>query len=348
MKFSHMQLDSDKLSWQGAQIPFIGWDELPHFEQSQFVYLLSRNRSTCGVRPYVRATCNPDPDSWVKEWIKWWLDDNGDPIPERSGIVRWFARNGDNIEWADSKEELEKRGMLPKSFTFIPSKIHDNKILMDADPGYIANLQAMLPHERAALLGGNWNTRAVAGSYFRRQWVEVVDAAPAGDHEIHYWDRAATEPTAANNDPDWTAGVHVRKVNGIYYVLNVLRDRVTPMKVAQMIRNYASQHPDCHIGIEQDPAQAGVAEAMYLTRELAGYSVKTFNVTKSKALRLRPFSCQAQAGNVKVVRGKWNEDYFRELEQFTGDQDGHDDQCDGTSGAFNFLSGGDEPRVRNL
>ena len=30
----------------------------------------------CGVKPYIRATCNPDADSWVKALISWWLDDS--------------------------------------------------------------------------------------------------------------------------------------------------------------------------------------------------------------------------------------------------------------------------------
>lgn len=36
--------------------------------------MLSRNRSICGVKPYVRATCNPDVDSWVADFISWWID----------------------------------------------------------------------------------------------------------------------------------------------------------------------------------------------------------------------------------------------------------------------------------
>jgi hypothetical protein len=51
------------------ELPPIGFDELTHFSESQFFYMLSRNRSMCGVRPYVRATTNPDADSWVATFI---------------------------------------------------------------------------------------------------------------------------------------------------------------------------------------------------------------------------------------------------------------------------------------
>ena len=71
LKFAHLEHEKTKYDWQGSQIPLIGFDELTHFSRSQFLYMLSRNRSTCGVRPYIRATTNPDADSWVADFIAW-------------------------------------------------------------------------------------------------------------------------------------------------------------------------------------------------------------------------------------------------------------------------------------
>ena len=79
--------------WQGAQITLICFDELTHFSAHQFFYMVSRNRSTCGVRPYIRATCNPDADSWVADLLAWWIDqETGLPIRERAGVVRYYIR----------------------------------------------------------------------------------------------------------------------------------------------------------------------------------------------------------------------------------------------------------------
>ena len=64
IKFAHLEYDSTVLDWQGSALAFIGYDELTHFTEKQFFYMLSRNRSTSGVRPYIRGTTNPDPDSW--------------------------------------------------------------------------------------------------------------------------------------------------------------------------------------------------------------------------------------------------------------------------------------------
>ena len=88
---THLNFETDVSAYQGSEIALICYDELSHFSRSQFMYMLSRNRSMSGVRPYVRATTNPDPDSWVADFLAWWIDqDTGYPIPERSGQLRYF------------------------------------------------------------------------------------------------------------------------------------------------------------------------------------------------------------------------------------------------------------------
>jgi len=89
IKFAHLQFETTVYDWQGAQITLLCFDELTHFSAHQFFYMVSRNRSTCGVRPYIRATCNPDADSWVADFLSWWIDPEvGYPIPERAGVLR--------------------------------------------------------------------------------------------------------------------------------------------------------------------------------------------------------------------------------------------------------------------
>jgi hypothetical protein len=103
VSFAHLEHDKTVLNWQGSQIPLICFDELTHFSETQFWYMVSRNRSMCGVRPYIRATCNPDSDSWVAKFIEWWIDqDTGLPILERAGVIRWFVRVNNTLFWGDS------------------------------------------------------------------------------------------------------------------------------------------------------------------------------------------------------------------------------------------------------
>ena len=91
VSFAHLEHDKTVLNWQGSQIPLICFDELTHFSQKQFWYMVSRNRSMCGVRPYIRATCNPDADSWVAEFISWWIDQasaNAGSISSGAAVLR--------------------------------------------------------------------------------------------------------------------------------------------------------------------------------------------------------------------------------------------------------------------
>jgi hypothetical protein len=154
----HLQHEKTKYDWQGSQVPLICFDELTHFTEGQFFYMLSRSRSTCGVRPYVRATTNPDPTSWVKQFLAQWVDKTH-PDPAASGEIRWFIRHKGKLVWGRTKAELQARfpGKRPKSVTFIRASVFDNKILLTLDPDYLANLQALPDVERARLLDGDWD-----------------------------------------------------------------------------------------------------------------------------------------------------------------------------------------------
>lgn len=176
LKFNHLEYEKNVYDWQGSQIPFIGFDELTHFSSNMFFYLLSRNRSVCGVKPYVRATCNPDPDSWVAEFIAWWIDqETGFPIPERDGVIRYFIRDDNTYIWGDTAREVIDKSMylldevaektdidlthLVKSVTFISGDVYSNKELLKVNPEYLANLLSQDSDTKAQLLGGNWKIR---------------------------------------------------------------------------------------------------------------------------------------------------------------------------------------------
>jgi predicted phage terminase large subunit-like protein len=340
VKFAHMDMEQDKYSWQGSQIALIGFDELTHFTWGQFVYMLSRNRSLCGVKPYIRATTNPDPDSWVRKFIDWWIDnETGYAILERSGRIRWFVVVGDETHWANSKEDLKDKfpDCLPKSVSFIASNVYDNKILLETNPDYLANLQALPRFEREQLLFGNWNIRPTAGMFFQRNYFQVIDVLPRNLTFVRYWDRAATKKTETN-DPDYTVGLKMAKDrNGIFYVTDIVRLQESPLQVQTAIKNMAIQDGNfTKIGIEQDPGQAGVSEVDLLIRMLSGFPVKPYKVQKDKVTRASPVSAQAEAGNIRVLRGHWNEDFFRELENFP--EGVHDDIVDALSGAFGMLT----------
>jgi Terminase large subunit, T4likevirus-type, N-terminal len=158
--FEHLQYEQTKYRKQGAQIPLIGFDELTHFSESQFFYLMSRSRSTCGVRPYIRATTNPDAGSWVKRFIGPWVDRRHPLYPTPSGQVLWILRVKGVIQYGQTRAEMIVRygpKARPKSLTFIKALIHDNPALLEKDPDYLANLEMQTTVERARLLLGDWD-----------------------------------------------------------------------------------------------------------------------------------------------------------------------------------------------
>lgn len=106
-------------------------------------------------------------------------------------------------------------------------------------------------------------------------------------------------------------------------------------KVESAICNIAaSDSKEVTISIPHDPGRAGKAQSAYLVGQLAGYRVLSERETGHKVTRAGPASSQAEVGNIKVVRGPWNEAFFMELENFPSDK-GHDDQVDALSGAVN-------------
>ena len=89
------------------------------------------------------------------------------------------------------------------------------------------------------------------------------------------------------------------------------------------------------ISLPQDPGQAGKSQIATLTKLLAGFNVRSSPESGDKITRFGGFSAQAEAGNVLVLRGRWNEEWFTALEGFP--EAAHDDDADSTSRAFNAL-----------
>jgi predicted phage terminase large subunit-like protein len=353
ISFSHLQHEKDVHKYQGAQFPDLNFDELTHFSKSQFFYLISRARSAkSGVPPQVCGTCNPDPDSWLREFLDWWIGPDGYPIPERNGKLRYFIRDKDEIIWADDPDDLPTRinkktgrKIRPKSVTFIKSTVEDNPSLLETDD-YISFLESLPMVERERLLKGNWDIRRTVGTFFKREFFPVVEDAPAEawENSLWYWDRAATEKDENNPDPDWTVGVRMGKHRGIIYVLDVVRFRGRPKQVLVSIKTTASQNPNLPVCLEQDPGSAGVAEIDSLATELHGYNIIVNKVAVDKETRAIPFSAQAELGNVRLVRGKWNKTYIDEHCAFPT-KGVHDDQVDASSGAYSTLTKSTNPRI---
>lgn len=344
--FSHIQYDKDLDAWRGSQIALMCFDQLETFTQKQFFYMLSRNRSTSGVRPYVRATCNPQP-GWLAKFIDWWIDEQGYAIPERCGVLRWFIKLDDRIIWADAREELlaQYPDIPPKSVTFIYANLFDNKILMEKDPGYLANLKAQSKVDRERLLEGNWKIEPSAGNIFNKAWFGSIPAAPSGGDIVLFWDFASTEKELNKPDPDFTAATAMMKNAGRFTVLDCVDFQQGPAETEKRFVNISRQWAAkakqlgarFKVRWEQEPGSASKRDAQRMAGLLAGLDAHAVGTGgKDKITRAKALSAQAEAGNVDLVEAEWNDHYLNHMHN-QPDAD-HDDIMDSSSGAFNALT----------
>ena len=181
--------------FRGQQFAYIGIDELPQMPFDMFKFLMTSNRNTVGVHSRILGTCNPDPLSWLRKFVDWWIgkedtiyedglmhpERKGFAIPERDGAVRYCYMpddSVDNIIWGNTPEEVyeqckdliddawdpeweqfgyTKTSFFVKSVTFIKASLKDNKALLKSDPSYVANLLNQPPEIRAREFDGNWD-----------------------------------------------------------------------------------------------------------------------------------------------------------------------------------------------
>lgn len=346
IRFNHCKDEADKYDYQGQEYQLLIFDELTHFTQTQYLEIASRLRSsTEGLPRYLRATSNPGGKGheWVlKRWGAWLNPDfeaeglrprlgvDGRKLPPAEpGEVLWVVP----VEGGEAYVPEGTKGA--QSRQFIPARLSDNPKLLEQDPDYARRLRDLDPVRRAQLEDGNWLIQPGAGLYFKRGWTPVIDVIPSGGGAVRAWDLAATVVTKESPNPDWTVGVKfVSYPDGTFVVSDVTRLRGTPGDVEKHIKATAEvDGKGVQIRLPQDPGQAGKAQVAAYAKLLAGWSFQSFTVTGDKVTRFGPFSSQAQAGNVRLLRGPWNEFYIQQLEGFPdGD---HDDDADATSDAFN-------------
>lgn len=201
---------------------------------------------------------------------------------------------------------------------------------------------AELSKTRVSLGSYDWNSlyqqrpAPPEGGMFKRQWFEIVDVAPRFMNRVRYWDKAGS--TGKN---DFTCGVLMAMDKlGQFYIEDVVRGQWSALEREMIIKQTAQADAErtgaTTIWHEQEPGSGGLESAQATNRNLAGYPVRFETVTGDKETRALPFAAQAEALNVKLVKGVWNAAYLNELTSFPYGM--NDDQVDGSSGAFNKLS----------
>jgi predicted phage terminase large subunit-like protein len=136
--------------------------------------------------------------------------------------------------------------------------------------------------------------------------------------------------------PAYTAGILLSELNGVYYIEHAARERGSPAEVDKLIKSMADK--DGHgvtISIPQDPGQAAKGQVLAFAKLLTGFNVRFSVETGDKESRALPVSAQAEVGNVKIVKGPWNDAFIEELCTFPSGT--FKDQVDALSRAFGEL-----------
>lgn len=213
IEFGSVKDVGDEMKYQGRPHSLKVFDEITHFQESQFRFLCGWLRSTKTGEPQrILCTGNPPTDSdgeWVLRFWAPWLDPKH-PNPAEPGELRYYVtfENGietevDGPDWVTDPSTGEK--VKPKSRTFIPSFVEDNPYLMET--GYKATLQAMPEPLRSQMLKGDF--RAGVGDdpwqVIPTEWVEAAMKRWVPMHDMPYMDMDSMGVDVARGGQDKTA-----------------------------------------------------------------------------------------------------------------------------------------------
>jgi len=341
IKFSGLQHENDMYAWQGAQLDVLYFDELTHFTELQFWYLIGRLRSVSGqIKPYARATCNPE-NNWVFSLISWWIDEKGYPILDRSGKLRWFYRYSDKMYWFDSEKAANRdlaskdlKNIKPLSFTFIPANINDNPILLKNNPNYYAMLAQLPEHEKIKLLDGNWLFRP-AGKLFKADDFKLFAINPREPDLRMITIDTASETKTAN---DYTVMQVWSRSNGIYLEKQI-RGKYDFGAQLQLLESLIYEVKPHYVSIEKASSGFGL-----ITEIRKRTAVPILAISRSKDKYSRGYEAQGyvKGGYVYVnPQADYYTDFISECAQFSPENKNksgvHDDQVDPMLDAVYYL-----------
>lgn len=304
--------------WDAMEAAVICIDQVEQVEENQFFSVIGRNRTTCGARPRVFVTANPPEDGrehWLTRMLTrgGWVGEDGFPIQEMSGVVRYYARHPDTDEFifADTPKDLEEAGLLPTdpeggfipptSVTFFPALIDDHP-----DPvfrsEYKRKLAGLTMFERRRRLEGNWYVTEEAGKYFNASMFPIVDYVPSRHaRRVRSWDNA----WSTSDKADWTPGVlESIEPDGGLYVCDLIRVRGTISHVERLVELVAAvDGPEVTIRLPKDAGPAGALQSGMADRLGArGYHVVLTADKGDKLTRSKAYQGCAERGQVRLAR----------------------------------------------
>lgn len=205
LEFGSVQHEDDKEKYQGRAHDFVGFDEVTHFTESQYRFLIGWVRSTADQRCRVVVAGNPPltaEGAWVVKYWGAWLDPTH-PKPAKPGELRWYT----TIDGADSEVDgagphlIDGRLVIAKSRTFIPARLEDNPDLMAS--GYAATVEAMPEPMRTMMREGRFDVGMKDADFqvIPTQWIVEAQARWKPDgYKAHMMTAMAFDPAGGGRD----------------------------------------------------------------------------------------------------------------------------------------------------
>ena len=357
--FTYMQYDKNADQWFGSEITRWYLDEAQHRSDYQFQIMRSRNRSRAKVSKGIYCTLNPDCESWIYDYVKPFLDVDGYPLKSLSGRTRYYVILGGQLysDW-DEESLKAKTGKTPQTYTYVPSTLDDNEVLMELDSEYRDVLDSLPEAQRRSLLEGCWLPVEGTGMYFDRKSLGRLDHLPEGCQTVRGWDLAfSVDDTEKGYYPDYTASVLMSKTpEGRYIIHDVTRFKAKPGErdniIIQQAHEDNERYGDCLVVIPSDSA-AGKQICEEFLQRLSQEGIRGAreeaigkNTKDGKRLRYEPFSKAVHEGLVDIIQSAIDPEtlpkYYHESEIFDGvtksTRTRKDDMVDATGSAFNTLS----------
>ena len=154
---SDMYLDS----FRGYKYDYISIDEATHHTQHSLETLVDRLHKSTNNSSHMVLTCTARNGHYLHNMIKgYYLDEEGYPIDERAGDIRYFYRHEGEYYWGDSRVGLANKLDVPEdwitSFSYVGLTIFDNPCLVKNNPGYLDFLLSLDDDSKSRLLYGRW------------------------------------------------------------------------------------------------------------------------------------------------------------------------------------------------
>jgi len=168
IQFGGLKDPGDEQHFRGNPHDLIGLDEADQIPEYQARFVMGWLRTTDKNQHCQVIICfNPphDPEGeWLIRFFAPWLDDEH-PNKALPGEPRWFAMvNGKETEFTKpDKIKIGDEWVTPKSRTFFPARVQDNRALFDT--GYLDTLLALPSPLREQLAYGDFKIGRVDGAW---------------------------------------------------------------------------------------------------------------------------------------------------------------------------------------